>query len=281
MSASDASGAPESSERPTTPSDPVAAQDSTLGLAGGPLLVLPVIDWRFGLACLSTISKDMRGRLLIVDNALHSHRRAVTLSRFYERPEWNLGIARTFNRGVALAQEHGYDSVVWVSCTMRFTDGGASILDLAHAARGGVALTHRFHWHCVAVSMEAIERVGVMDENYYPAHVEDTDWRRRWNLAGGETRFLPDEAIKAECEKDGHGYDALKAESHGEPFLNLDALNAYYESKWSGPYHPQEKGGQEQFDRPFGKDVGLDWWPEAPAIPELAARYGITVRRRR
>jgi hypothetical protein len=38
--------------------------------------------------------------------------------------------------------------------------------------------------HAFAVTKEAVEAAGTMDENFYPAYYEDIDWRWRINLAG-------------------------------------------------------------------------------------------------
>jgi hypothetical protein len=38
--------------------------------------------------------------------------------------------------------------------------------------------------HAFAVTKEAVDAAGTMDENFYPAYYEDVDWRWRINLAG-------------------------------------------------------------------------------------------------
>lgn len=281
--------APESvlpERRTRTPGNPVTAQTAPVpaqeresdGIAGGPLAIMAVIDWRTARNALAALGDEIRSRLLVIDNAAHGRPRTALDVWGYHRPEWNLGISRSFNHAIGNAYGAGATGVIWISAGLVFIDRGRSLLDLEAAGPEVVVSEHG--WHAVAIGLPAFERVGTFDENYYPAYVEDTDWRRRWQLAGGQTRSVE---LGTAVAQDGHGYNALRREHSGRPVINFDALDRYYIEKWGGIYarRPGETG-QETFDRPFGRtDVDLDWWPEPPPIPQLARRYQIAVRRRR
>lgn len=245
-----------------------------------PLVVLPVLDVPAARACIATMAPELVAALLVVENgdtrmgatgAGRGHFRPLPHRARRYRPTRNIGVARTINHALDQARLLGCDTLVWVSTTMRFgDDGGRRLLTAAQDAELGVVAQAPVAWHAVALKLAAFDLAGRWDENFYPGYYEDTDWRRRLQLATGLPDPLPQVDIGGHAH-DGHGYDVLRHANPGRTVINFDALKAYYIGKWGAvPPH-----GDETLALPWG-DRPLDWWPPATR-EELIARYGLGV----
>jgi GT2 family glycosyltransferase len=88
----------------------------------------------------------------------------------------NLGVATSWNLGIkATAHANGWlllNSDAW------FTDGAYEAFSAdtegAEVVQAGVP-----PWCCTWISAEAISRVGLFCERFYPAYMEDVDWQAR------------------------------------------------------------------------------------------------------
>lgn len=109
-------------------------------------------------------------------------------------------------------------------------------------------------FHCFVLAASVFDRVGLFDENFYPAYYEDSDFLRRLDLAGVHTGPNPMPKVELnECRCKTayhlrHGY-VRPAATH--------ALKWYYSRKWAG------LPGHERWTRPFGTRP-LDYWPKPP-----------------
>ncbi len=103
------------------------------------------------------------------------------------------------------------------------------------------------------MSNEMVSKVGLMDENFYPAYCEDNDHRYRMKLAGLSWEKFP---LKA-----GHN---ISSTLHNNPqFEERNQFTfrrnvEYYIEKWGGDR------GQEKYVSPFGSGAPLDYWPYRP-----------------
>tara|TARA_R110002167_G_scaffold331293_1_gene537997 strand:+ start:368 stop:1090 length:723 start_codon:yes stop_codon:yes gene_type:complete len=96
-----------------------------------------------------------------------------------------------------------------------------------------------------------IKKVGLFDENYYPAYLEDCDFNRRTALSG-----LRHQQLKGfKCIHEGsasNNKDPIFAKLCG--VACIDALRPYHVKKWGG------EGGKETFFTPYDgkKEVRFD-----------------------
>lgn len=100
---------------------------------------------------------------------------------------------------------------------------------------------------------ELISKVGLLDENFYPAYYEDNDHSYRMNLANlsWESFYL------------SHFHKASSTLYSNKKFVERNRttfpLNyEYYLKKWGG------KPGMEVFKSPFKSGYSLDYWPYNP-----------------
>lgn len=104
-------------------------------------------------------------------------------------------------------------------------------------------------------------KVGLFDENFYPAYFEDCDHFRRVALSGAKAVAVPGfECIHGEAPYWGSSTvhsDPELARRNGITFGNL---RKYYANKWGG------EPGKESFMRPFNQSVPLDYWEIDPDL---------------
>jgi GT2 family glycosyltransferase len=118
-----------------------------------------------------------------------------------------------------------------------------------------------FHAHannCFAITPHCIDAVGLFDENFYPAYLEDVDFNRRCELAGVNRCDIPNLNILHGDPPDARG-------THGSRTINSDPILArengrthannfdYYQEKWGG------MPGQETLRLPYGA-YPLSYW---------------------
>lgn len=122
-------------------------------------------------------------------------------------------------------------------------------------------------YNAFLMTKTGVEKVGYFDENFYPAYFEDVDHFRRVGLSGvkavgvegfqivhGEAPYWGSSTVKSNSE-----YDRKNA-------ITFQNNQNYYVKKWGG------LPTQEKFQRPFNKDVGLQWWE---LDPEMRAKNDI------
>ena len=116
----------------------------------------------------------------------------------------------------------------------------------------GYGLTSWTDYCCFAVDIkQLIKKVGLFDENFYPAYFEDNDMRRRIELAGLGSYTRKDLKIT-------HAVSATQFADPNNPVTNKDAFyknNMYFIEKWGGePY-------QEIYTHPFNNpENNLKYW---------------------
>ena len=211
------------------------------------LVVIPSIYQPYTDACLRSAHIDPAD-LLVIDNTVH-----------------NRGVAASWNEGARRVLDEGRDWLVICSAAMRFAGRGiATFTDqlALHPTAQAIEAGCDLGWHLIAIARTTFERVGLFDENYYPAYFEDLDYGLRIRLGFGinyipGVESWPKVTVAATLESAAHGIEFCNVTGDG------NMLADYYARKWGGP------SGHERFTDPFGRhDVGLDWWP--PRGHELA-----------
>jgi GT2 family glycosyltransferase len=216
-----------------------------------PVLAIPVIS-RIDLlqACIASIDAPVQ-RLVIIDNTPHGLGDAAAAvcpptvaDLCVTRPPSNLGYAGSINHVIKTV-----DAPWWCFTAADVVLGSGDLANLALTMTGARWVGINGDWRAYGLTAEAVERVGLWDENFHPAYCEDADYEYRCSLAGVEWGF-----ITGTTTHDGSTtiQEARYAERNRATY---PANRAYYRAKWGG-----ELRGGEAFTTPF--DAGgsvADW----------------------
>jgi GT2 family glycosyltransferase len=157
-------------------------------------LIVPVLN-RYDLLQRMLTSLDYPiGHLLIVDNGASAVEHSFELdvpdcvehTTYLPMPA-NLGVAGSWNLGI---KSFPYaDRWFFASNDVQFHPGGLETL--SEARRDEITLSGMFPlWQAFCLGYEAVKRVGLFDERFFPAFCEDNDYTRRAEHAGVTIRSL-------------------------------------------------------------------------------------------
>lgn len=98
-----------------------------------------------------------------------------------------------------------------------------------------------------------LNKVGYLDENFFPGYFEDNDYRHRIIQSDASVATIP---LRAYHDRSS----TLKSSSEFQKKnqYTFSKNYKYYVEKWGG------SPTQEQYDRPFGKDYPLSFWEFDP-----------------
>ncbi len=190
-----------------------------------------------------TVDPSMWKYFVISDHSKNEDVRALGLEAMGARVIYSPGgsLSAAWNR----ALKEDVDFTVICSVSMRFYWGLGQAIEELRRNINEWAVETQWGFHFCAVTRDLVKRVGLVDENFQ-AYSEDTDWRRRWNLAG-----LTTNRFNVSAEIIGLGV-AMKT---GEVFVPTPKQNAYYAEKWGGC------SGKETFQHPYNEsDKPLSFW---------------------
>src|SRR5574343_1326201 len=168
----------------------------------------------------------------------------------------NLGVAPSWNIGMRCL-EGGSGWCVFMGSDIALAPGDLEKLNAAaylNPLAGRVCANHGYS--LFAVGGHARRVVGLFDENFRPAYLEDCDYDYRITLAGLAKVEVPDcKAVHGDGTLTGsctiHSDPVLRARNgitHGNNF-------AYYYRKWGGI------NGEEKFPHPFNDpSKPVSWW---------------------
>ena len=148
-----------------------------------PNLIVPVLN-RYDLLQRMLDSIDVPvGHLLIIDNGASEVEKDIDLhipdcvghTTYLPMPA-NLGVAASWNLGVKLFP---YDDRWFIASNdVQFAPG--ALERLSEARVDSITLSSMFpRWQAFCLGYEAVRRVGLFDEAFFPAYFEDTDMKRR------------------------------------------------------------------------------------------------------
>ena len=238
------------------------------------LTVLPVINEEMTDGCLSTISDEHRKDILIVDNSEDKFASKYKFG-YLEQLDMNIGVGRSWNKGVRKLLKENYDYLVILSATMRFNQGMDDFINYIQMDSSEYGLESQHGWHCIALGKKVFETVGLFDENFYPAYYEDSDFIRRMELSGihnpmSTTQRLPRMDINAGFEGNAHGM------RKGKVSVNMGACRQYFIDKWGyEPRYDTQRNRDILYKWPFNNPANeLSFWP-VKSIEELKELYNL------
>ncbi len=154
-------------------------------------------------------------------------------------PGANLGVAASWNHVIRTRPSEPW----WAFANADTELGRGDLRSLAsEMAKGGPRwVGMNGDWRLMGLSAEAVEAVGMFDENYHPIYCEDADYEYRCRLAG-----VPAYPIEGSAKHTGSAVIRSEAR-YGEANARTYPANvAYFEAKWGG----RLRGG-ERYTRPF------------------------------
>lgn len=168
----------------------------------------------------------------------------------------NRGTARSTNEAQMAAIDSGADVFIGLPDDVYVSPGdihriARTVLDHPECSyvesMGYVERTQRVErlfLNGAAINLKAIEKVGYLDQNFYPTYFDDTDWAYRARLAGMYP-VLCDGSYLVHA-----GSKTLIMPELAEQFATVFEQNkAYFVKKWGGD------GGQEKFTVPFNNPL--------------------------
>ena len=214
-----------------------------------PVLGIPVIG-RFDLlaACLASITEPV-GRLVIVDNSPDGLSDvlcpAAVADLCVTRPPSNLGYAGSINH--IIRTHPGAPWWCFTAADVVFAPGD---LDrLASVMTGARWVGINGDWRAFGLTSAAVERIGLWDENFFPAYCEDADYEYRCTLGGVEWGFIGGDTTHA-------GSTTIQEAHYARRNAATYPSNvAYYQAKWGGPLR-----GGERFTTPFDRGGSVADW---------------------
>jgi len=162
--------------------------------------------------------------------------------------EENVGYAGSYNIGIKLMIQLKIQFAFFSGDDTRFVPG--RLIDAKHIMEHGKACMYHFEgYNSFGVTMEAVNLLGPMDENFWPAYCEDCDYWFRAQLAGcrlfyrgGYTHEVPTSENKRNAfmehgdvkSASTSGSSTFKSDPSIEAFVRngISGRFAYLERKW-------------------------------------------------
>jgi len=195
-----------------------------------PNLIVPVLN-RYDLLqrMLSSIDYPVK-HLLVIDNGASMVLEdmevdvpdCVEFTTYLPMPA-NLGVAASWNLGI---KSFPYDDR-WFFASNDVVFKPGALERLCEARTDDITLSKMFpHWHAFSVGYEAVRRLGLFDEAFFPAYFEDNDYNTRANRFGVPIRKLdiPADHDNSSTLKSDPVFQAL----NGDTFARNQA---YYQAK--------------------------------------------------
>lgn len=171
----------------------------------------------------------------------------------------NAGVAQSWNEAIKL-----FPAPYWmlVNNDIAFARGDLENMALSAAQHPDVGAIYGNHGASFWIVTElGIEKVGLFDENIYPAYTEDCDWStradrldvKRMNSSYPIKSVHGDHIMPGSCTI--HSDALMRAENGRTHQANMD----YYVAKWGG------RPGEEKFKTPFDDPHWpIDFWRYDP-----------------
>ena len=239
---------------------------------------IPVLN-RLDLLQASVASIDVPARVFVVNNNAVDQKfnDDLTTWAFAEgievrSPRFNLGVAASWNLIIQTAMSWGYEEVFIGSNDTTLVPGTlATIRDLDKSDPDS-AIWHICGWNYWVIHTRTIGRIGLFDENFYPAYREDQDYSYRVDKLSTMKRFaIPSATMHPLPILDipetlgGHHLGSMTVASDSK----YQAHNQNTHGNWNTSHYKMKWGGMPLFEThkiPYGgklgKDKDLRWWPD-------------------
>jgi len=216
-------------------------------------LIVPVLN-RYDLlqSMVSSIDCDVE-HLLIIDNgaSLEADRDeplqipdTIDEVTYLPMPA-NLGVAASWNLGIKMFPYA--DRWYFASNDVVFHPN--ALQGLSQPDTGVIVLSDMFpHWQAFSLGYDAVRRVGLFDERFYPAYFEDTDYKRR-----AEHADVP--IVRAQVPMDHQNSSTLKS---NELFQSCNSRTFTVNMAYNGDKVSREDYGSGVWDVQVRRENGWE-----------------------
>jgi GT2 family glycosyltransferase len=170
--------------------------------------VIPVLNCvEYTRQAIASIQFGTYDKLIVIDNGstdgTEAEMRASRDVSVYIRHEKNTGVAASWNEGLRMAFELGYELVLVMNNDVVLAPDTVPALLRWQQKTGGIVSAHSVaalhaltivdrrevfgppcDWSCFMISKSIVDKVGWFDEAYFPAYFEDMDYDCRAEQAG-------------------------------------------------------------------------------------------------
>ena len=138
-----------------------------------------------------------------------------------------------------------------------FLPGSLALLDDVYEKNPDAGMVMADGYNVFLMTPKALELVGYLDENFYPAYYEDCDHWRRTVLSGIKAVGVPGfKHIHGEIGDPHGGSSTVRSdpELNRKNGITTQNNHDYYVRKWGG------EPSKEKFPTPYNKPVGMTFW---------------------
>lgn len=138
-----------------------------------------------------------------------------------------------------------------------FIPGSLALLDDVFEKNTGVGMVFGDGYNVFLMTQKALDGIGYLDENFYPAYYEDCDHWRRAVLSGIPLVGVPGfKHVHGEVGDPHGGSSTVRSDPELNRKNGITTKNnrEYYIRKWGG------LPSAERFKTPFNKDVPVSFW---------------------
>ena len=182
----------------------------------------------------------------------------------------NAGVAKSWNSGILSMIDAGCEALMICNDDIWFTQGDIDEMVRVATANEDSWAVFCSGWHdglkhavrdhgmaCFILNAIAIEKIGMFDQNFFPAYNEDLDYARRAELLG-LSKLVANTMVHHKGSATIQASPQLRAQNHQTHGKN----DEYWEGKWGA------KKPKAVYKYPFGKkELGLYISPENRHAP--------------
>jgi len=155
------------------------------------------------------------------------------------RPGRNLGVAASWNLLARMSFERGFEAVIIMNDDIYWGQKQDKADEFFDTCPDDSFIAAPPCWHTFVLPRKVFEKVGPLDENFYPAYYEDNDYCRRIALAG--VPYIRSTFLNCEV------FRLSQTISKDSSILRGSRNEDYYVRKWGGGPH------QEIYTKPFNQ----------------------------
>ena len=217
-----------------------------------PLLAIPVINRPDLLERLLASIDVVPDRVLVIDNSPAGLEFTVPAQLepvlYIDAPPANLGVAGSWNHAIKTHPEAPWWCIA--NADTEFGPGDLDALAFEMEQGGPRWVGINGDWRVFGLSFEAVEEVGLFDENYHPIYCEDADYERRCDMEGVAWYSITGTST----------HEGSAAYRSDERYARANARTypanvAYHVAKWGG----SPRGG-ERYPTPFNSGASVASW---------------------
>jgi len=143
-----------------------------------------------------------------------------------------------------------------------FMPGSLALLDDAFEKNPDAAMVFGDGYNVFLMTPQAVEKIGLLDENFFPAYYEDCDHWRRGVLSGAKLIGVPGfKHIHGEIGDPHGGSSTVRSDAELNRKNGITSKNNhdYFLRKWGG-----EPESQSLYKTPYNREVPVTFWELDP-----------------